>query len=175
MTYSPSGDIILDIPGTVIQAYLYWGGFDVQTGGDDTVSLAVDGGPATSITAAETYGPRRWYSRFYRFIYVEDVTSLVQAGIHTYTVSDFDDSVYFRDGAGLMVVYEDPSLPRNRVEIRDGLDRFYRWWYSPPDEPRAETAVTCFTFEAFPADRQMDITMFVGGVDISGDLRPNAL
>ncbi len=176
MRDSPSGDIILDVPGTVIQAYLYWGGYDdEETGGDDTVSLAVDGSPATSIIADDSYGPRPW-SRYSRFIYVEDVTSLVQAGTHTYTVSEFDE-MYFRDGAGLMVVYEDPNLLQNRVEIRDGLDRFYRWWYDPPDEPIAEAAVTCFTFEAFPADRGMDITMFVGGVDISGQYgeRPDAL
>jgi hypothetical protein len=175
MTNSPSGDILLDVPGTVIQAYLYWGGWDeIGDGGDDTVSLSVDGGVATPLTADETFGPAFWFGNYERYIYVEDVTSLVQAGAHTYTVSDFDE-MYFRDGAGLLVVYEDPSLPWNRVEIRDGLDRFYRWWYNPPDEPRAETAITCFAFEAFPEDRQMDITMFVGGVDISGPERPNAL
>ena len=168
------GDIILDVPGTVRQAYLYWGGYDDEQVGDDTVSLTVDG-VTTTITADYTYGPASW-SSYYRYVYVEDVTSLVQAGTHTYTVSDFDE-MYSRDGAGLMVVYEDPSLPWNRVEIRDGLDRFYRWWYNPPDEPRAETAITCFDFEPSLVDRLMDITMFVAGVDISGQYgeRPTAL
>jgi len=180
MTNSPSGDIILDIPGTVIQAYLYWGGWDeIGDGGDDTVSLSVDGGVATPLTADETFGPAFWFGNYERYIYFEDVTPLgiVQEGLHTYTVSGFDE-MYFRDGAGLMVVCEDPSLTyNNRVEIRDGLDRFYRpWWNQPPDNPqRGETAITCFTFEAFPADRQMDIKLFVGGVDISGPERPNAL
>jgi len=178
MTNSPSGDILLDVPGTVIQAYLYWGGWDeIGDGGDDTVSLSVDGSVATPLTADETFGPAFWFGNYERYIYVEDVTSLVQAGAHTYTVSGFDASMSYRDGAGLLVVYEDPSLPWNRIEIKDGLDRFYRpWWNQPPDNPqRGETAVTCFTFEAFPEDRQMDITMFVGGVDISGPDRPNAL
>jgi len=180
MTNSPSEDIILDVPGTIIQAYLYWGGWDeIGDGGDDTVSLSVDGGVATPLTADETFGPAFWFGNYERSIYFEDVTSLgiVQEGLHTYTVSGFDE-MYFRDGAGLMVVCEDPSLTyNNRVEIRDGLDRFYRpWWNQPPDNPqRGETAITCFTFEAFPADREMDITMFVGGVDISGLDRPNAL
>ena len=175
---SSSGDITLTVPGTVIQAYLYWGGIDEGLLGDDTVSLTVDGGTTTTITADDTYGPLFWCCDvFYRYVYVEDVTPLVQAGTHTYTVSDFDE-MYSQDGAGLMVVYEDPSLPYSRVEIRDGLDRFYRWWYDPleePNDPSAETAVTCFTFEPSPVDRQMDITIFVGGVDISGEDRPTAL
>jgi hypothetical protein len=178
MTNSPSGDMPLDVPGTVIQAYLYWGGWDeIGDGGDNMVSLSVDGGVATPLTADETFGPAFWFGDYERYIYVEDVTSLVQAGAHTYTVSGFDASMYYRDGAGLLVVYEDPSLPWNRVEIKDGLDRFFSpWWNQPPDNPqRGETAITCFTFEAFPEDRQMDITMFVGGVDISGPDRPNAL
>jgi hypothetical protein len=123
-------------------------------------------------TADETFGQAFWFGNHERYIYFEDVTSLVQAGAHTYTVSGFDASMHYRDGAGLVVVYEDPSLPWNRVVIRDGLDRFCRDW---GEGPRGETAITCFTFERFPEAREMDFTIFVGGVAVDGPDRPNAL
>jgi hypothetical protein len=191
MRHSSSGDIPLNVPGTVNKAYLYWGGYDDDEEGDDTVSLTVDGDITTTITADGSYGPKS-FGDYYRYVYTEDVTSLVQTGTHTYTVSGFDDMRDIpddegggtgSDGAGLMVVYEDPSLPITRVEIKDGLDRFFRGWYTDegPDDPEAETAITCFTFESSPVDRLMDITMFVSGVDISRESgerplrRPTAL
>ena len=172
------GDIILDVPGTVRQAYLYWGGYDDEQVGDDTVSLTVDGVTTTTITADWTHGPASW-DVYWRYVYVAEVDlGLVQPETHRYTVSGFDEMVSDTegwDGAGLMVVYEDSSLPYNRVEIRDGLDRFFRGWYNPleePNDPSAETAITCFDFEPSLVDRLMDITMFVGGVNISQEVEP---
>jgi len=31
--------ISIDVPGTVVAAYLYWAGYDIQTGGDDSVEF----------------------------------------------------------------------------------------------------------------------------------------
>ncbi|MFC2038100.1 hypothetical protein ACFLYD_09140 [Chloroflexota bacterium] len=171
-----SGDIQLDVPGTAIRAaYLYWAGYGSVSGGDGTVSLAKDGVPLGSVSAdpiGGTSGPLLWWGGYYYFAYVADVTAWVDLGSHTYTISDFGDGLASRDGAGLMVVYEDPALPYNQAEILAGLDRFYRGW---GDGPRAETAVNCFDFEAGLADRQLEITLFVGEIYPGGPSRPNAL
>jgi hypothetical protein len=169
------GDIALNVPGTaVVRAYLVWSGFDtLDGGGDNTVSLAVDGGAATAVTADAEYGgaTHYWYGNYYRYAYYADVTSLVLTGNHTYTISDFGP-MYFRDGAGLQVVYEDPDLPVARVDIRRGLDRFYRGW---GEGARGETAVNCYDFEPVSADRQFDFILFVSGIEATTEPRPTAL
>jgi protocatechuate 3,4-dioxygenase beta subunit len=170
MTGSSSASFDLDVPGTVYRAYLYWAGYD-DGSGDDTIDLQVDGGAATTLTADETF-TGFWFNTYDRYVYVEDVTELAQSGNHTYTVSNFSDGFHFRDGAGLLVVYEDANLPYNRVEVKDGLDRMYRWWGSGP---RAESAVNCFDVPAHPIARTMSLNIFGTGVDISGNDRPNAI
>jgi hypothetical protein len=176
MLDSSSSEITLDVPGQAIKAgYLYWSGFGSQDGGDDTVTLARDGGSATSITADSatgTYGPLHWWGENYYFAYVADVTKLVETGAHTYTVAGFEEGMTRRDGAGLMVVYEDSLQPYNRVQIKDGLDRFHRYW---GEGPRAESAVNCFTFEADKAQRGLKMASFAGEIYMGGALRPNAL
>jgi len=178
MTGVTTGDILsLDVPGTVIAAYLYWSGFDTGTAsGDDTVSLSVDGGLAVALTADDTTGGTGyyWYGSYYRYAYFEDVTSYVLSGSHNYRVADL--SMDFHDGAGLIVVYENAALPVAYVEIKDGLDRAFRTW--TPAE-RGETAVNCFTFDALATPRPLDLTAFVGGIVPMPDLtygdRPNSI
>jgi hypothetical protein len=178
MLASESADIRLYVPGTaVVAAYLYWSGTAVEDGGDDTVTFARDGvvvAPELVADPAEgTYGPAFWFDGFYYFVYVVDITSLVRVGDHIYTVSNFNNSMRRRDGAGLMVVYEDPSLPVNDVEIKDGLDRFYRGW---GEGPRGESAVNCFVFAPDAAERQFEYTMFLGEIQDDPEVeRPSAL
>jgi len=96
------------------------------------------------------------------------------SGNHNYRVSNF--SMDFHDGAGLIVVYENPALPVAYVEIKDGLDRGYRDW-TPGD--RGEAAVNCFHFGALATPRPLDLTAFVGGIEPMPDLgygdRPNSI
>ena len=177
MMASSSGDIILEVPGGAIEAaYLYWSGTSSEDGGDDTVSLARDGVVVAPHLVADpvdgTYGPRLWFDGFWYFSYVADVTAYVEPGEHTYTISDFDGGMRRRDGAGLMVVYEDASLPVSKVEIRDGLDRFCRRW---GEGPGGESAVNCFTFDQTTHDRQAEFILFLGEVKAGEDPRPNAL
>jgi hypothetical protein len=72
----------------------------------------------------------------------------------------------------LIVVYEDKELPPARIEIQDGLDRFYRGWGSGA---RGETAVNCITFAPVRAERTAQMTLFVGEIYRGGEARPNAL
>lgn len=176
MLTKSSGDIQLHVPGRGVKAaYLYWSGHGKSTSGDNTVSLARDGvlvAPNVVAGPGGTYGPVVWWDGYRYFAYVADVTKVVQPGAHTYTVSGFNTSIYRRDGAGLMVVYEDDQLPASRVVIQDGLDRFFREWGSGP---QAESAVNCFTFEPEEADRPLHIALFLGEIYRGGTPRPNAL
>jgi len=184
-----TGDILgLNVPGTVVAAYLYWEGHDYRWAGpvgDDSVDLSVDGGLAVTLPADGTYGPLRWYGSYDRIAYWKDVTSLALSGSHSYEVSDLSminpSPDYSQDGAGLIVVYENAALPVAYVEIQDGLDRAFRgWWTGQPDSPeQGETAVNCFQFDALATPRPLDLTAFVGGTEPMPDAkhgdRPNSI
>ena len=200
MRDSPSGDIVLNVPGQeVVAAYLYWAGHDdlgVQPpamlpigGGDYTVSLDRDGAGTPimlSADSAHTYGPAYWLGTSWRFVYWQNVTSHVRTGLHTYNISGFGPAMSTRDGAGLIVVYEDQALPLSRVEIKDGLDRGYRNWAEDLDPvdgnadstgPRGESAVNCFSFQAASTSRQMNLIIMLSGLDSTGEFgdRPSSV
>jgi hypothetical protein len=200
MVNSSSGDIVLDVPGqAVVAAYLYWGGHDdlgvnppsapPGGGGDRAIYLDRDhSGSPRRLTAnpAHTYGPSYWAWDHWRFAYWQDVTSDVRTGLHTYTISGFGPAMTVRDGAGLMVVYEDRTLPNSKVEIKDGLDRIYRSWTSDKDPldgfldstgPRGESGVNCFSFDPASVSRELHITILAAGIDTSGLYgdRPNSV
>ncbi|NDJ77239.1 MAG: DUF3344 domain-containing protein, partial [Chloroflexi bacterium] len=173
---SPSGTITLDIPGTPVQAFLYWAGYDTDNpgDGDNQVQLARDANPAVPITADATFGPDYWVDGIqHHYVYVADVTAQVAAGSHTYTVSDFVlvHPNATRYGAGLLVVYDDPALPQTSVEIRDGLDAMY-WNFLAPRGPNSEVA--CLQFAADTQARQMDYAIIGSGID-PATVRPNVL
>ena len=173
------GEIEIDVPGTAVEAaYLYWSGYAPLSGGDDTVILTrnSDGASLTLVADANTgtYGPKFWIGGYYYYVYVAETTSLIKPGQDTYAVSDFGEGMVRRDGAGLMVVYEDPNLPVREVVIRDGLDRFYRGW---GEGARGETAANCVVMTEQPFERQMEFWMFAAEIVRLGEEepRPNAL
>ena len=156
-----SGDIELDVPGTPAAAFLYWAGFDYDPGGDNTVDFTVDAGGVTPLLADTTFGPDIWWEDLdtYHYVYRRDITALVQSGVHTYTVSNFNMRYLY--GAGLVVVYEDLDGPVNSITILDGLDAAY-YKYDPPRGANSEPVTVAF--EADASAREMAYTMFVGGV-----------
>jgi hypothetical protein len=162
------GDIILDVPGSVVKAYLYWSGFGSNDINIDNTVIFTVGSSVNTLTADWTFGPDPWWDGNYHKVYVEEVTSLILTGINTYTISDVNIEVNY--GAGLMVVYEDTNLPYNLVQINDGLDAFH-FRFSDPRGPNSD--VTSFDFGSASYDRYMDIILFVGGVQ--HDDRPNAI
>lgn len=159
-----SGDVFIDVPGTVVAAYLYWAGIDVETGGDD--SVVFDG---VTLTADEAYGPESWFSDRFHFVYMEDVATLVNTGPYTYTVADVNLG-YENYGAGLVVVYEDMSLPMVRIVLEDGLDGFWFGWGAPVG-PNSE--VVGFDFVGSATDRDVEMFLVAGGTE--HDDRPNAI
>ena len=165
------GDITLNVPGTVVTAYLYWAGYNTSLdGGDDTVNFSVDGGSATSLTADYTFGPDYLDhgTDYYNYVYVEVVTSLVLTGNHIYTISGVTIDSNF--GAGMMVVYEHPSLPYSIVQINDGLD-FFLFDLTSPRGPNSE--VLGIDFDVTTSNRDMKIVFIVGAVE--NESRPNAI
>lgn len=179
MEETPVGNITLDIPGTPVQAYLYWAGFDTQTGGVDTLTFTRDNDPATTttVTADMIFGPDYWFGgpppseERHHFVYEADVTAFMLTGTHTYTVTDFSP-ILRSYGAGLVVVYEDPTLPLNQVVIRDGLDSFFEG-FPAPRGPDSE--VNCFEFDPAPTDRVLSYNVMVAGVATTTEERPIAL
>ena len=176
------GEIVIDVYGTsVVKAYLYWSGFGADIGGDSSVTLTRLSDGQTMDAVADpttgTYGPSFWFDGWEFYVWVAEVTSLVNPGPETYIVSDFGENMERRNGAGLIVVYEDPELPTARILILDGLDRWYRGW---GEGARGESAVYCFTGEDIPIEANFQFGMFVGEITREGNPadrkdRPNAL
>jgi hypothetical protein len=172
-----AGTIEIDVPGTSVRAaYIYWSGHGPADTGDCVLELRRESDGETLRFSADpdsgTFGPAYWFDGYFYWVHAHEVTPLVETGRGRYTVSDYGQGLHRRDGAGLIVVYEDAALPLSRVEIRDGLDRFYRPW---GEGPRGETAVNC-TASGTPAG-DMDLWLFAAEVVRQGEEepRPNAL
>lgn len=156
-----SGSININVPGTVEVAYLYWAGIGLETGGDDTVKFA-DNELTADHSLIEEWGVISQYS----FVYIEDVTTLVSSGDNLYSIEEVNIARNY--GAGLVVVYEDPSLPTTRIVLMDGADGFWFDWY-PDLGPNSDVA--CFEFAAGTCDRNADMFLFSGGTEHED--RPN--
>ncbi|MCP4427718.1 MAG: DUF3344 domain-containing protein [Chloroflexi bacterium] len=176
-----SNSVNLTVPGdSVVAAYLYWSGIglDGAQTGDDAVTFQVDADPPQAIVADDTYGPSYWNNRNgqdrYHYVYVEDVTTLVQTGMHQYTLSDYAmpaDGMNY--GFGLLVVYNNPALTEVSIQILDGLDSLFWRRSAPQDSP---SAINCVTFTVHTTStRVMDVSFFASGVDDTNRPRPNNL
>lgn len=120
---SSSASLTLNSDQTMVAAYLYWAGSD-----DGDFDIELNGIP---VTAQRTFsdaldGNRTFFAAF------ADVTSIVQAeGNGLYTVSEFDLSAVIGPycpsgtnfgGWAITVIYENPSLPLNQLNVYDGLE-----------------------------------------------------
>jgi len=162
-----SGDLIVDVPGNVVAAYFYWAGVDTKPGGDNT---AVFNG--ADIIADFSIEEQFWYMdsvEYYHYVYVKDVSSMINTGGQTYTISGNDEMIY-PYGAGLVVVYEDSSLPLVRVVLMDGADGFH-FFFEGSNGPNSE--LTCFDFDSATSDRDAEMFLMVGGNE--HDNRPNKI
>ncbi|MCF6130697.1 gliding motility-associated C-terminal domain-containing protein [Flavobacterium wongokense] len=129
----PSSDATLNLgPNDVIErAYLYWAGsgtgdFDVKLNGVDITS-------ERSFSAIQTITFPEFFTRPF-FSAFADVTAQLQAtgnGLYTLTELDvnpfFDDTHYCNNatnfaGWAIVIVYKNPSLPLNQLNVYDGLE-----------------------------------------------------
>jgi len=124
----PASDAILNLAPTDIieSAYLYWAGsgtgdFNVKLNGIDITSQR-------NFSAIQNLNGNPFFSAF------ADVTSILQTtGNGTYTLSDLDvtpffDALHYCDngtnfaGWAIVVVYRNPALPLNQINVYDGLE-----------------------------------------------------
>ncbi len=120
---SSSANLELQANQSAIAAYLYWAG---SGEGDFEVSLN-----GTPIAADRTFADQIDEERVF-FAAFTDITDLVQTiGNANYTLSDLDltDVIgpYCPTGTNfagwsIVVIYEDPGLPLNQLNIYDGLE-----------------------------------------------------
>lgn len=122
---SSSAQLNMSPADRIIRAYLYWAG-----SGDGDFQVNLNGNP---ITADRTFSHSRFFSpnTFTYFSAFKDITSYVQAtGNGTYTLSELDISAfeplhYSRKtnfaGWAILIVYENPNLTLNQLNIYDGL------------------------------------------------------
>jgi hypothetical protein len=158
-----SGSISVSVPetATIVAAYLYWAGIAPQGSGDAAITFDV-----TDLTADTTLEEEWGFGNYYSYVYIESVTSLVSPGANTYSIDNVDITVNY--GAGLVVIYEDSSLPVNRVMLMDGADGFWFDW-APDLGPNSDVA--CFQFDADTCNRNADMFLFSAGTE--HDDRPN--
>lgn len=122
---SSAATLNLNTDDTVIRAYLYWAG-----SGDGDFEVDLNGIP---LTAERTFSHSRFFSpnTFTYFSAFKDITSIVQStGNGTYTLSNLDISAYEPlhysrktnfAGWAILIVYENPNLTLNQLNIYDGL------------------------------------------------------
>ena len=119
-----SANLSLTSNDRIERAYLYWAG---SGAGDTNVKLnGVDITPDRLSNVTGTFSNFTYFSAF------KDITTFVQStGNGTYTLSDFDInslvSTYASNatqfaGWAILVVYENPSLTLNQINIYQGLE-----------------------------------------------------
>lgn len=185
---SSSRNLTIQMNGSVERAFLYWTGRDRPcvlnaTTGECWIPaqpykdqvLRLDGERIEgTVTGTETQ-PVTSTSAILNIGYRADVTDLVRVkgnGRLTFTLSDGDptSNLAFLDGAGLLVIYTDPSRPAARVLVYDGLDFAYGEDWTP-----GRTLVTePFTFlhGAARGARDGEVVVFVGDAE---RLRPDRI
>lgn len=119
-----SANLTLSSNDRIERAYLYWAG---SGAGDTQIKLnGIDISPDQLSTVNGTFSNFTYFSAF------KDITTFVQStGNGTYTLSDFDInslvSTYASNatqfaGWAILVVYENPSLTLNQINIYQGLE-----------------------------------------------------
>ncbi len=157
----------VDVEGTPVQAYLYWSARYPGAGnGDNEISIDINGGGYTSVTAdaaEEAYaGFRRGGNDIYYYTYRSgNVVGLLPGG-GTLNFTAQNLSTPEAHGAGIVVISEGPDCAYSQVQLNFGLDGFY-WGFDPDAGP--DTQVTCVDVPASDADQTMNMQMFVGGVE----------
>jgi len=163
------GFIVIDVPGDVSQAILYWEGRRSGTRpGDDT--LLVEG---NAVTGEIIGGPTFFAGTSYSSVYRADITDLglVTGGPNSLMVEGFD--VSRPHGAGLMIVYDDGSTVAD-IDLKDGVDIAYIRF----PEPRLSTVAQDLTVESSMQDRMAALNLFfssVSGSASGGGFRPSAI
>jgi len=176
---SLGGSITVDIGGPVVSATLYWvgrerpctrdaGGDCIITGTDDELVFDNVLIPADRLTGEEDqFDPQDGDAN--NIGYAADVTSIVAArgtGTQVFDVfAGIGEHLYRLNGAGLLVIYVDPSMSGiYKVLVYDGLD--FAYYREPEGTTERVTEPVIFMFDAAEADRTGEVGVFVGDAEI---------
>jgi hypothetical protein len=127
------------------------------SGAESDHDLRVNGVP---VQATRIGGPTGFYGNVQTDTHRVDVTALglIRPGINTLVVDGVDvDEVV--DGAGMLVVYEEPGLSA-QLSVVDGNDIAFANF----EPPRNTTVPQTFTFDAAGEDRVASLAILVGSV-----------
>ena len=185
-----SNTISFKVPdgATVKQVLIYWegqtpegGAVDVEFTLNGTTVTATDPGDATDgddrIGAPINFYNLEGVGDIYAIAYRYDITSLglVVPGDNTLTVEGLDGFGFTTDGAGVLVIFEEPNTPASNIQLVDGIDLAFIGF----DEPKKSTVPQEFTFPAADQPRMATLTMFFSSVkgETSGEgpLRPSSI
>ncbi|MGC9326772.1 MAG: DUF3344 domain-containing protein, partial [Candidatus Hinthialibacter sp.] len=168
-----SGQILIDVPGEIVRAFLYWEGetsHGVPQGVIDTITVNGEEIYGILIGGPEVFYSEEGYGDIIYQSYRADITEMITPGTNTITIddADFDYPVdQIADGAGVLVVYEDGSGD-SEIFIRDGQDLAYHEY-----EGNLQTTVPQ-TFTFTPTEEDRTATLILISSDIRDDeYRPN--
>ncbi|MGB2960187.1 MAG: hypothetical protein WBG01_11085 [Bacteroidota bacterium] len=114
---------------------------------------------------------------YYTVAFRVDITTLdvVHPGKSTLEIGMLDGFGHITSGAGVLVIYADPSEAESQISVRDGIDPAY---YDFP-EPRKSTVPQTFTFEPSEDLREARLSLLfssVSGAWSPGDpIRPTSI
>jgi hypothetical protein len=173
-----SADLTVDIGGSVVAAYLWWAGreLDCLENGAGTAceivepfgdqEMVFDGNTITgTITGTEEnfgFSAGRKLSIGYRM----DVTAIVSAaglGSQTFSISDGDlaNNLQRLNGAGLLVIYEDAASTTDYlVIVKDGMD--FAHVNSTPDPEAKTTTPATYNYPVAGGGRGGELVIFSG-------------
>jgi hypothetical protein len=157
MRGSTTGTISITVPHPVVQALLYWEGYETSATGDDQITVNSSG-----ITGTLLGGPTLFFTDSWTSTYRADITSMVSQGSNTLNIADMTNDR--NNGVGVLVIYDDGS-DKAQIGLVDGSDCAYWDFGSPLDTTVPQT----FTFDAASSDRTAQLVTFassIGGADV---------
>jgi len=168
-----SGSITVDIGGPVVSATLFWIGRDEPCSRDSAGDCIIPDADTTLLfngtpVPADRLIGEEDQARINNLGYAADVTSLVSGvgtGMQTFTVEDGDAAnLNPLNGAGLLVIFADPSLSGlYEVIVYDGLD--FAYFQEPVGSDIRVTEPVAFMFAAAEADRPGEVVIFSGDTE----------
>lgn len=163
-----TGELTIEVPAgsQVAQALLYWAGGSTSEVGDNEISL--DG---AMIQGELIGGPVEFFGDYEFYAYRADITDLelVDAGMNTFTVADFDFTgapLDENNGASILVIYDDGTSAT--ITLRDGLDMAYFGFVPTLDA----TVPQVFSVDPVAVDREAELVMIAASV---GENRPSVI
>jgi hypothetical protein len=178
----------IPVGATVKQVLIYWEG-QTPLNGDIDVTFNVNGVPVPAVDPGGTSAdsnriaePIEFFTlgtgeRLFSLAYRADITPLgvVVPGNNSILVTGLDGFGYVNDGAGVLVIYEEPSKPASLIQLRDGNDLAFVN-FAPP---KNATVPQVFTFPAASQTRVATLSLFFssGSGELSGQgpLRPSSI